>query len=202
MAKQKRTKQKPIILTPKAAKELQEQIYWEILEQFLAAASDLYHWTSEEVVDFSARVNWYFSAQHTDRTLSEKTVHETIEANMELIMERTKKFRHQTNINVSGDPDPAPAAAAEPAAKLETIKAYMVEDGSGYYTICFAKNANAAKYAAISSPVFETPPKYTELRARRFKKLDKAYRGYDEMDFGNARDRRAAKAAGIEFMEG
>lgn len=122
---------------------------------------------------------------------------------MDLIMERTKKFRYQTSINVSGDPDPVPAVTASKEDNLEKIKAYIVEDAaSGYYTICFAKNANAAKYAAISSPVFETQPKYTELRARRYKKLDKAYRGYDEMDFTNARDRRAAKAAGIEFMEG
>lgn len=95
MAKGKR-KDKRITLTQAKAHEMAEQLYWHILRMFLAAAMDVFDWKADEVVDFAARVNWYFDAARKEHTISEKLVDKLIEENMGLIMEKTNKLKRRT----------------------------------------------------------------------------------------------------------
>jgi len=95
MAKGKR-KDKRVVMTQAKAKDLANDLYWQILRMFLAAAMDVYHWQEDEVVDFAARVNWYFDAAKKERTITEDLIDEIIEANMGLIMTKTQDMKERT----------------------------------------------------------------------------------------------------------
>lgn len=194
-------KEKKIIMTPTKARELQEQIYWELLEQFLAAAADLNMITEDQIEDFAARVNWYFSAQHNEKTINEKMVHSVIEAKIGLIMERTKHFSQSLDINLMPPEQPAAAPAPVRPAQERPLRAFMVscknEDG---VTVVFAETANEARAMAKYSEMFDYP-EYTRLHAVRFPQLDGYAKRKREMDWSNAKDVKAAKAAGIVFGE-
>ena len=71
------------------------------------------------------------------------------------------------------------------------MKAYKISDLKGYCeysTIVFAETRNQAKYIAIHTDSF-ADYEYTEISARRVPKLDKYYRGLDEMDWEDSGDR-------------
>lgn len=92
----KKHKDKRITLTQAQAREQAELTYWKILRMFLAAAMDVYGWKEQEVVDFAARVNWYFDAANTEHTISEELVDKIIEENMGLIMTRKQEQKERT----------------------------------------------------------------------------------------------------------
>ena len=73
----------------------------------------------------------------------------------------------------------------------EPMKAYIISDLKGYCeysTIVFAESRGKAKATAICTDSFNEYD-YTEISARRVPKLDKYYRGEDEMDWYNTEDR-------------
>lgn len=190
-------KNKRIILTSAKAKELQEQIYWELLEQFLAAAADLGKISEAEIEDFAARVNWYFSAQHNDKTINEAMVHSVIEAKMGLIMERTKHFSQSLDITLTPPEQPAAAPVQIRTDQDKPLRAFMVScKGEEGITIVFATTANEARSIAKYTSVF-ADPKYTKLHAVRYPALDSYAKRKRELDWTNAKDVKAAKAAGI-----
>lgn len=96
MAKGKR-KDKRITLTQAQAQKWADKLYWQILRMFLAAAMDVFGWQEEQVVDFAARVNWYFDAAHTDHTITEDLVDRLLEENMGIIMEKTNNMKGVTD---------------------------------------------------------------------------------------------------------
>ena len=95
MAKGKR-KDKRVVMTQAKAKDLANQLYWQILRMFLAAAVDVYHWKEDEIVDFAARVNWYFDAAKKERTITEDLVDQIIEANAGIIMIKVDEMKART----------------------------------------------------------------------------------------------------------
>ena len=95
-AKKAKGKNKRITLTQAQAQAKADELYWKILRMFLAAAMDVYGWKAEEVVDFAARVNWYFDAANTEHTISEELVDKIIEENMGLIMTRKQEQKERT----------------------------------------------------------------------------------------------------------
>ena len=80
------------------------------------------------------------------------------------------------------------------------MKAYKISDLKGYCeysTIVFAESRGKAKAIAITTDSFNDYD-YTEISARRVPKLDKYYRGLDEMDWFDDTDRIAmVKEAGF-----
>ena len=94
--KKKKSKDKRITLTQAKAQEYANELYWKILRMFLAAAMDVYGWKEQEVVDFAARVNWYFDAANTEHTITEDLVDKIIEENMGLIMTRKQEQKERT----------------------------------------------------------------------------------------------------------
>lgn len=71
------------------------------------------------------------------------------------------------------------------------MKAYRISGMRGYCeysTIVFAESRGKAKATAITTDSFNDYD-YTEISARRVPKLDKYYRGKDEMDWDNDEDR-------------
>lgn len=97
MAKGKR-KEKRVVMTQAKLKTTMEELYWQILRMFLAAASDVYHWKADEVVEFAARTNWYFDAAYKEHTITQDFVDEVIEANMDLIMQKTNEMKNRTEV--------------------------------------------------------------------------------------------------------
>lgn len=95
MAKGKR-KDKRVVMTQAKAKDLANQLYWQILRMFLAAAVDVYGWKEDEIVDFAARVNWYFDAARKERTITEDLVDQIIEANAGIIMSKVDEMKART----------------------------------------------------------------------------------------------------------
>lgn len=95
-AKKAKGKDKRITLTQAKAQEYANELYWKILRMFLAAAMDVYGWKEQEVVDFAARVNWYFDAANTEHTITEDLVDKIIEENMGLIMTRKQEQKERT----------------------------------------------------------------------------------------------------------
>lgn len=95
-AKKAKGKNKRITLTQAQAQAQADELYWKILRMFLAAAMDVYGWKEQEVVDFAARVNWYFDAANTEHTISEELVDKIIEENMGLIMTRKQEQKERT----------------------------------------------------------------------------------------------------------
>ena len=83
-------------MTQAKAKQMADDLYWQILRMFLAAAMDVYHWKTDEVVAFSSRVNWYFDAARKERTITEDLIDSIIEENMELIMSKTRELKERT----------------------------------------------------------------------------------------------------------
>ena len=92
----KKRKDKRITLTQAQAQAQANELYWKILRMFLAAAMDVYGWKEQEVVDFAARVNWYFDAANTEHTITEDMVDKIIEENMGLIMTRKQEQKERT----------------------------------------------------------------------------------------------------------
>lgn len=92
----KKRKDKRITLTQAQAQAQADELYWKILRMFLAAAMDVFGWEEKEVVDFAARVNWYFDAANTEHTISEELVDKIIEENMGLIMTRKQEQKERT----------------------------------------------------------------------------------------------------------
>ena len=82
----------------------------------------------------------------------------------------------------------------------DTMKAYIITDLQGYSdysTVVFAETSGKAKAIAIYTDAFEDY-EFTEISARRIPKLDKYYRGLDEMDWEDSGDRIAmVKEAGF-----
>ena len=71
------------------------------------------------------------------------------------------------------------------------MKAYKISDLKGYCeysTIVFAETSGKAKAIAITTDAFNDY-EFTEISARRVPKLDKYYRGLDEMDWFDPNDR-------------
>ena len=71
------------------------------------------------------------------------------------------------------------------------MKAYIITDLKGYAdysTVVFAETSGKAKAIAIHTDSFEDY-EFTEISARRVPKLDKYYRGLDEMDWLDDADR-------------
>lgn len=95
-AKKAKGKDKRVTLTQAKARELANDLYWQILRMFLAAAMDVYGWQEDEVVSFAARVNWYFDAAKKERTITEDVVDRIIEENMGLIMTRKQELKERT----------------------------------------------------------------------------------------------------------
>ena len=91
----KKRKDKRITLTQAQAQAQANELYWKILRMFLAAAMDVYGWKEQEVVDFAARVNWYFDAANTEHTITEDLVDKIIEENMGLIMTRKQEQKER-----------------------------------------------------------------------------------------------------------
>lgn len=201
MAKKNKSRRpdKHIVLTQAKARDLQEEIYWEVLEMFLAAAHDLHGWDAETIQEYAVRVNWYFSAQHVEKTISEEFVHKVLEENSGIIMERVKAYSGKLDIDPLRDTQaPAPAANASPFYD-KPIKAWEVScKGEQAITICFAATANEARSLAKRSRVF-TDPQYKNLHAVRFPALDGYKRRKQELDWNNAKDIKAARSAGIIF---
>lgn len=112
MAKGKR-KEKRVVMTQAKLKTTMEELYWQILRMFLAAAMDVFGWQEEQVVDFAARVNWYFDAAHTDHTITEDLVDRLLEENMGIIMKKTNNMKGVTDDGREGQG----AAGAEEAAQ-------------------------------------------------------------------------------------
>ena len=83
-------------MTQAKAKDLANQLYWQILRMFLAAAVDVYGWKEDEIVDFAARVNWYFDAAKKERTITEDLVDQIIEANAGIIMSKVDEMKART----------------------------------------------------------------------------------------------------------
>jgi len=115
MAKGKR-KEKRVVMTQAKLKTTMEGLYWQILRMFLAAASDVYHWKADEVVEFAARTNWYFDAAYKEHTITQDFVDEVIEANMDLIMQKTNELKNRTEVQDDGREGQG-AAGAEAAAQ-------------------------------------------------------------------------------------
>ena len=80
------------------------------------------------------------------------------------------------------------------------MKAYKISDLKGYCeysTIVFAESRGNAKAIAITTDSFNDYD-YTEISARRVPKLDKYYRGLEEMNWEDSGDRIAmVKEAGF-----
>ena len=73
----------------------------------------------------------------------------------------------------------------------DTMKAYIIHDLKGYAdysTVVFAETSGKAKAIAITTDAFNDY-EFTEISARRIPKLDKYYRGLDEMDWFDDADR-------------
>ena len=71
------------------------------------------------------------------------------------------------------------------------MKAYKIADLKGYadYSpVVFAETSGKAKAIAITTDAFNDY-EFTEISARRVPKLDKYYRGLDEMDWFDDADR-------------
>lgn len=71
------------------------------------------------------------------------------------------------------------------------MKAYKISDLKGYAdysTVVFAETSGKAKAIAITTDAFNDY-EFTEISARRVPKLDKYYRGLDEMDWFDDADR-------------
>ena len=71
------------------------------------------------------------------------------------------------------------------------MKAYIITDLKGYAdysTVVFAETSGKAKAIAITTDAFNDY-EFTEISARRVPKLDKYYRGLDEMDWFDPNDR-------------
>ncbi len=71
------------------------------------------------------------------------------------------------------------------------MKAYIITDLQGYTdysTVVFAETSGKAKAIAITTDAFNDY-EFTEISARRVPKLDKYYRGLDEMDWFDPNDR-------------
>ena len=96
MAKGKRL-DKRVTLTQAQAQKWADELYWKILRMFLAAAMDVYGWQEQEVVDFAARVNWYFDAANKEHTITEGLVDKLLEENMGIIMTRKQELKERTD---------------------------------------------------------------------------------------------------------
>ena len=95
--KKRKSKDNRVVLTQAKARKITEDTYWEILSMFLAAAMDLHIMTEDDIVDFAARVNWYFDSVEKDHLITLETVHEIIEENMGLIFEKKQALKSQGN---------------------------------------------------------------------------------------------------------
>ena len=73
------------------------------------------------------------------------------------------------------------------------MKAYLIRDVNGVYdyaAVVFAETRNKAKVIGMNAGPFEGAElDYMDVEARRIPKLDKYYRGLDEMDWDNDEDR-------------
>ena len=96
-AKKGKSKDKRVTLTQAKAQEYADGLYWKILRMFLAAAMDVYGWQEQEVVDFAARVNWYFDAANTEHTITEDLVDKLLEVNMGIIMTKKQELKERTD---------------------------------------------------------------------------------------------------------
>lgn len=96
-AKKGKSKNKRVTLTQAQAQAQAEATYWKILRMFLAAAMDVYGWQEQEVVDFAARVNWYFDAANTEHTITEDLVDKLLEENMGIIMTKKQELKERTD---------------------------------------------------------------------------------------------------------
>ena len=74
-----------------------------------------------------------------------------------------------------------------------TMKAYLIREVNGVYdyaAVVFAETRNKAKVIGMNAGPFEgSGLDYIDVEARRIPKLDKYYRGLDEMDWDNNEDR-------------
>ena len=91
-----RPKDKRVTITQAKMRKMANDLYWQILRMFLAAAMDVFGWKEEEVVKFAARVNWYFDAARKERTITEDLVDKIIEENMGIIMQETEDMKRRT----------------------------------------------------------------------------------------------------------
>ena len=73
------------------------------------------------------------------------------------------------------------------------MKAWLIRDSKGIYdfsTVVFAETRNKAKVLGMNSDAYYGAElDYTDVNATRIPKLDKYYRGEEEMDWENDEDR-------------
>lgn len=83
------------------------------------------------------------------------------------------------------------------------MKAYKAWDARSYEegtTVVFAENAKEAKRIASFSEQLQDAD-WIDIRVNRFPKMDKHYRGIDEIDWNNADDRKALVELGWTCIE-
>lgn len=81
------------------------------------------------------------------------------------------------------------------------MKAWTVQGvDSDYATVVFAETVGKAKAIAVGTDACEDYG-YLDIRAYRFKKMDKYYRGKREMDWYNDEDRTALVKAGWHCLD-
>ena len=73
------------------------------------------------------------------------------------------------------------------------MKAYLIREVNGIYdyaTVVFAETRNKAKMIGMNAgPFWGIGLDYIDIEAKRIPKLDKYYRGLNEMDWDNNEDR-------------
>ena len=72
------------------------------------------------------------------------------------------------------------------------MKAYLIREVNGIYdyaTVVFAETRNKAKVIGMNAgPFWGVGLNYIDIEAKRIPKLDKYYRGLNEMDWDNDED--------------
>lgn len=198
MAKKQRPKQKPknkrMQLNKAAVRDMQEQIYWQILSMFLAAAVDLYQWTDDTVAEYAARVNWYFNATFKEKLITLDHVHEIIQERSGLIMQKTRDYQYKIDIDLLG-----PEPEKEPEMPKRKQKAYFTTDGTNdWCEIVFAANVKEARIKAFNLVFREWEgTRYIDVLARRIPELDHCYKGMPLLDWNDEANWPALRAAGL-----
>ncbi len=86
--------------------------------------------------------------------------------------------------------------------KMKAYKAYLANYWEAGSTVVFAKSAREAKKAAwMCESFYNWDYEYIDVRVRRLKGLDSAYRGKREMDWDDPEDRLALVKAGWTCFE-
>ena len=83
---------------------------------------------------------------------------------------------------------------------MKAYEAWNIENCDRGNTVVFAENSRQAKKIAFSSEICEDA-EWTSVRVRRLPEMDKHYRGFPEVNWDNAQDRRALVNLGWTCLE-